>query len=232
MIRRQLYRLGVAVVPFLKLLEAPGEVADPRRAEGKRYRLPHLLLFTVPALLTGARSYRGVITFMKQRRLPSNAHFGSAWKSAPSVNTLRTLLRNLDGDELEDAFRRHAKGLLPEEQGEGMLVVALDGKTLKKSFDHMNDRKAAQVLGAFASEAAVVPAHADIDDKSNEIPAARRMIGELGLEGVLFTVDAMNCQKNIRGGETDRQLPSRPGQGQPAELAGNVGGHRRYLPAH
>lgn len=183
------------MVPFLKLLEVLGEVADPRRAEGKRYRLPHLLLYTVLALLTGARSYRGVITFMKHRLLPLNDHFGSAWKSAPSVNTLRTLLQTLDGDDLEAAFRRHAKGLLPREPGEGMLVVALDGKTLKKSFDHMNDRKAAQVLGAFASEAAILLAHADIDDKSNEIPAAQRMIAELGLEEVLFTADAMNCQK-------------------------------------
>jgi hypothetical protein len=78
--------------------------------------------------------------------------------------------------------------------------IALDGKTLKGSFDHLNDRKAAQALSAFASEAAILLAHSDIDVKSNEIPAAQRMIAELGLTGVLFTVDALHCQKNIRGG--------------------------------
>jgi hypothetical protein len=78
-----------------------------------------------------------------------------------------------------------------------MPVIALDGKTLKGSFDHLTDRKAAQALSAFASEAAVLLAHSDIDVKSNEIPAAQRMITELGLTGVLFTADALHCQKNL-----------------------------------
>ena len=76
-------------------------------------------------------------------------------------------------------------------------VIALDGKTLRGSFDHFNDRKAAQTLTAFASAAAIVLAHIEIDDKSNEIPAAQQMIRELGLTGVVFTADAMHCQKNL-----------------------------------
>ena len=55
---------------------------------------------------------------------------------------------------------------------------------------------AAQALSAFASEAAILLAHSEIDVKSNEIPAAQRMIAELGLTGVLFTADALHCQKN------------------------------------
>ena len=78
-----------------------------------------------------------------------------------------------------------------------MAVIALDGKTLKGSFDHLNDRKAAQALSAFASEAAILLAHSEIDVKSNEIPAAQRMIAELGLTGVLFTADALHCSENV-----------------------------------
>jgi hypothetical protein len=50
------------MVPFSRLLTALRDVTDPRRAQGKRYPLPHLLLFTVLALMSGARSYRGIIT--------------------------------------------------------------------------------------------------------------------------------------------------------------------------
>ena len=50
----------------------------------------------------------------------------------------------------------------------------LDGKTLRGSFDHINDRKAAQTLTAFASASAIVLAHTEIDDKSNEIPPPSR----------------------------------------------------------
>src|SRR3954470_5314589 len=162
------------MVPFSRLLGALSEVPDPRRAEGKRYPLAPLLLFTVLALLSGATSYRRIIIFLDQRRNVLNEVFGVALKRAPSVNTLRTVLQELDGDALEQAFRRHAEGLLPVTEPGRMPVIALDGKTLKGSFDHLNDRKAAQALSAFASEAAILLAHSEIDDKSNEIPAARR----------------------------------------------------------
>lgn len=184
------------MVPFGRLLDALSEVPDPRRAEGKRYPLAPLLLFTVLALLSGATSYRRIIIFLEQRRVVLNTLFDFSLKRAPSINTVRTVLQGLDGDALEQAFRRHAEGLLARTRGR-MPVIALDGKTLKGSFDHLNDRKAAQALSAFASEAAILLAHSEIDDKSNEIPAAQRMIAELGLSGVLFTADALHCQKNI-----------------------------------
>ena len=184
-------------VPFSRLLNALSEVPDPRRAEGRRYPLAPLLLFTVLALLSGATSYRRIIIFLDQRRVALNEVFGVALKRAPSVNTLRGVLQELDGDALEQAFRRHAEGLLPVTEPGRMPVIALDGKTLKGSFDHLNDRKAAQALSAFASEAAILLAHSEIDIKSNEIPAAQQMIAELGLTGVLFTADAVHCQKNL-----------------------------------
>jgi DDE_Tnp_1-associated len=183
------------MVPFCRLLNALNEVPDPRRAEGKRYPLAPLLLFTVLALLSGATSYRRIIIFLDQRRVVLNTLFAVSLKRAPSINTVRTVLQDLDGNALEQAFRRHAEGLLPATEPGRMPVVALDGKTLKGSFDHLNDRKAA--LSAFASEAAILLAHSEIDVKSNEILAAQRMIAELNLSGVLFTADALHCQKNI-----------------------------------
>jgi hypothetical protein len=190
------------MVPFARLFAALSEVPDPRRAEGKRYPLAPLLLFTVLALLSGATSYRRIICFLEQRREVLNELFGLSLRRAPSVNTLRTVLQNLDGDALQRAFRQHAASLLVRPAGR-MPTIALDGKTLKGSFDHLfdhlNDRKAAQALSAFASEAAILLAHSEIDEKSNEIPAAQQMIAELGLNGVLFTADALHCQKNLRG---------------------------------
>ena len=185
------------MVPFSRLLAALNDVPDPRRAQGKRYPLPYLLMFTVLALLSGARSYRGVITFLGQRQGILNAHFGCTLKRAPAVNTLRTVLQALDAETLEAAFRQHAKALLGLAGTAGHLVIALDGKTLRGSFDHLADQKAAQVLTAFVSEAAIILAHTQIDEKSNEIPAVQRMIRDLGLTGVVLTADAMHCQKNL-----------------------------------
>lgn len=75
------------MVLFSNLLVALGDVPDPRRAQGKRYPLPHLLVFTVLALLSGAQSYRGIITFLDQRRVLLNRYFRVDLKRAPVVNT-------------------------------------------------------------------------------------------------------------------------------------------------
>src|SRR3954452_21865148 len=121
------------MVPFSRLLGALSEVPDPRRPEGKRCPLAPLLLFTVLALLSGATSYRRIIIFLDQRRITLNDVFGVALKRSPSVNSLRTVLQELDGDALEPASRRHAECLLPSTEPGRMPVVALDGKTLKAS---------------------------------------------------------------------------------------------------
>ncbi len=130
---------------------------------------------SVLALMSGATSYRRILCFLDQRRSVLNALFGCSVKRAPSLNTLRTVLQTLDRDALEQALRRHACSLLAPPTGPRP-VIALDGKTLRGSFDHLNGRKAAQVLSAFAAEAAILLAHSEIDDKSNDIPAAQPMI--------------------------------------------------------
>ena len=80
----------------------------------------------------------------------------------------------------------------------GQGSIALDGKTLRGSFDRFHDRAAAQVLSAFATDTALVLAHADIAEKSNEITAAQALLAELGLaRSSLVTLDALHCQKNI-----------------------------------
>jgi len=185
------------MAPFSNLLAVLADVPDPRRAQGKRYPLPYLLMFTVLALLSGARSYRGVITFLEQRREHLNHHFGVNLRRAPVVNTLRTVLQSLPTEALEEAFRRHAKTLMAADEAGKQPVIAIDGKTMRGSFDRFNDRKAAHTLTAFASASAIVLAHIEIDNKSNEIPAAQQMIRELGLTGVVFTADALHCQKNL-----------------------------------
>ena len=80
----------------------------------------------------------------------------------------------------------------------GQGSIALDGKTLRGSFDNFHDRAAAQVLSAFATDTALVLAHVDIAEKSNEIPAAQALLAELGVAaGAIVTLDALHCQKNI-----------------------------------
>ena len=215
------------MVPFAPLLAALEQIPDPRRAQGKRYPLPHLLLFAVLAVLAGATSYRGIVTFLAVHRDRLGRIYGVRLRRAPAVNTLRNLFLALDPDELEAAFRRHARHLGAAARPDGSRAVALDGKTLRRSFDRLHDRAAAHVLGAFATDAALILGHQEVPDVPGEVQAVQVLIQELDLGGVVFTVDALHCQKNLRAGSADRQRPARPGQGRPARP---VQGRRR--PGH
>jgi predicted transposase YbfD/YdcC len=98
-----------------------------------------------------------------------------------------------------------------------MRTIALDGKTLRGSFDRLNDQKAAHVLSAFASDAALILAHQEVAGAPGEIPAVPMLITELGLTGVLFTADALHCQKDgfTRAAETGNALLVRVKDNQP-----------------
>ena len=78
----------------------------------------------------------------------------------------------------------------------GLKCLAIDGKTLRNSFDNFEDKKPLHLLSVFSSKQRLILGHYEVDSKSNEIPAAQELINELGLSGVIYTLDAMHCQIN------------------------------------
>ena len=189
--------LEVAVSPFSPLLGLLAEVPDPRRGQGQKYKLPYILLFAILAVVTGGNSYRGIETFIDVHRRRLNAAFGLRWKRAPAHTAIRYILQGLDPAEVESVFRQHAALLQAACAKPGPRSIALDGKTLRGSFDNFNDRTAAQILSAFATDTSLVLAHVDIAEKSNEIPAAQALLAELGVAAdSIVTLDAIHCQKN------------------------------------
>lgn len=190
---------------FNLFLAVLSDIPDPRRREGKIYTLQYILLFSIIAIVTGANSYRGIHTFIDTLLPELNLAFGLSWKKAPVHSAIRYILRRLDPVAVEEAFRKHAERL----EGQGIQadcpnaklhgpqldIIAIDGKILKHSFDNMQDRKAAHILSAFSTRGFLILGHIEIDDKSNEIPAAQKMLSELKLDGRIVTLDAMHCQK-------------------------------------
>ncbi len=140
------------MVTFSPLLDLLADIPDPRRAEGKLYKLPHVLLFSILAIVCGSNSYRGVVTFIDVHRAKLNAAFGLTWRRAPAHTAIRYILQGLDPVAVEAVFRRHAVQLHAACTKPGQSHIALDGKTLRGSFDTFHDRAAAQILSAFATE--------------------------------------------------------------------------------
>ena len=94
--------------PFLSRL---GTIHDPRRAEGKLYQLPYILLFSILAIVTGANSYRGIRTFIKVQLKRLNKAFKIGWKRPPAHTAIRYILQGLNPTDVERVFREHAAHL-------------------------------------------------------------------------------------------------------------------------
>jgi len=182
----------------MSLLEALRSIPDRRRAEGKRFDLATVLLYTILGMVAGANSYRQMHEFIRVHRQRLNEAFGLALRYAPSYTGLRDILQGVDPKALEAAFRAHASAITSTAPPrEGLVAVAVDGKTLRGSFDAFADKKAAHMLSALRHADQIVLGHMMVGEKSNEIPTAPELIEALGVKGCVFTLDAEHAQKNV-----------------------------------
>ena len=180
----------------ISLLDLLRSIPDHRRAEGKRFDLATVLLYAVLGMVAGANSYRQLHEFIRIHLQRLNEAFGLRLPYSPSYTGLRLIIQGVDPTALEAAFRQHAASIsTPLEASQGLTAIAVDGKTLRGSFDAFSDRKAAQ--SALRQADRIVLGHLMVEEKSNEIPAAPDLIEALGLKGCVFTLDAEHTQKNL-----------------------------------
>ena len=178
------------------LLEILRAIPDHRRAEGRRYELGAVVFCAILGMVAGANSYRQMHEFIRIRFPLLNEAFGLRLRRTPSYTGLRDILLNIDAEALERAFRLHASTLAGP-PSEGWVAVAIDGKTLRGSFDALREHKAAHMISALRQTDQIVLGHLMVDEKSNEIPAAPELIEALGLKDCVFTLDAAHAQKNF-----------------------------------
>jgi len=181
----------------MELLDCLKTIVDPRRPQGRLYPMAPLLFVSVLAVLAGADSYRKIARFILAHRLRLNAWLGLKWKRAPAHTAVRYAFVKLSPEAVEAAFRAYSAALAAQSKWPAEDCIAIDGKALKGSFDAMADQRAAQVLSAFTHAQQIILGHIPIAEKSNEIPAAQKLIEELGLKGRVFTLDAEHCQKKL-----------------------------------
>jgi predicted transposase YbfD/YdcC len=112
----------------------------------------------------------------------------------PSHDTFRRVFMLLDPDAFEACFARWAQSLMGKVERE---VVAIDGKTLRRSGSRRHQHGPLHLVSAWASDQGLVLGQREVDGKSNEITAIPELLDTLHLEGAIVTLDAMGCQKDI-----------------------------------
>lgn len=181
----------------MKILSHLESIADPRRAQGQRYQLKYVLLFTVFAMLSNAKSYRNIEAFINACLKKLNKAFKIEWKRSPDYTQIRNIIIAIEKESMEKAFRMYSKELseAPVGNKKCRMYIAFDGKALRGSIDHFQDKKCLQELFAYEINGKIILGHIDIDEKSNEIHAVQEIIQKLNLHDCVFTADAMHCQK-------------------------------------
>jgi predicted transposase YbfD/YdcC len=112
----------------------------------------------------------------------------------PSHDTFRRVFMLIDPQQFEQCFRHWIGQWLGTDQ---VGHVAIDGKTVRHSFDRKREQSPLHLVSAWASELRLVLGHVAVDSKSNEITAIPALLARLALSGGLVTIDAAGCQKAI-----------------------------------
>lgn len=179
------------------LLDYLNKIVDKRKGKGKQYHLGYILFFSLLAILCGANSYPKIAAFIDEKFWQFDEIFNMGWVRPPESSTIRKIFYTINYEDLEDKFRKYFHEVLKLDKLADIGILAADGKTLRGSFDHMKDQRAVQILSIFATNINLIVGHSKIDNKTNEIPVLPELIKELGIEGKIFTMDAMHCQKKL-----------------------------------
>lgn len=179
--------------PSPALMEHFAELEDPRIERQKRHKLFDILVIAVCAVLCGAESFPAMEDF-GHARYEWLKQFLELPGGIPSHDTFNRVFRLLDPVQFQAGFLRWMQAVAEVTEGE---VVAIDGKTLRRSFDKATAQRAIHMVSAWATENGVVLGQCKVDDKSNEITAIPELLELLALQGCIVTIDAMGCQRAI-----------------------------------
>ncbi len=184
-----------------KLVEHLSALDDPRCAGKVEHRLVDILVIAVCAVIACAESWEDVALYGRSKEAWLR-RFLELPNGIPSHDTFRRVFMLIDPDAFEACFTAWAQGLAVLGEQE---VVAIDGKTVRRSFDRGREQGPLHLVSAWASGQGLVLGQRQVDGKSNEITAIPELLDALELEGTLVTLDAMGCQKAIAQRILDRR---------------------------
>jgi predicted transposase YbfD/YdcC len=172
------------------------DLPDPRRAQGRRHRLSDMIVIAVCAVICCADSWADVADF-GEAKLKWFETFLDLPHGIPCTDTFERVFARLDPDAFERCFMSWSEALAGSSRGK---LVAIDGKKIRRSFEHAWDHSTAtHLVSAFVHENATVLGQLSVDCKENEIVAIPRLLELLDLTGATVTIDAMGCQTEIAG---------------------------------
>jgi predicted transposase YbfD/YdcC len=174
------------------LLDHFGDVGDPREAAKVKYPLREVLFLVTCATIAGCDDY-DEIALWGDHHLGFLKRYSEYFFGTPREDWLRVVLNRIDPGLFEGCFSAWATSLRPD----GADLIALDGKTLRRSGDAGGAQKPLHLVSAWASTQRLVLCQEAVEDKENECAAILAILGRLNLSGALVTIDAIATNPTV-----------------------------------
>jgi predicted transposase YbfD/YdcC len=168
------------------------DLSDPRQRGKVIYPLAEVLLLCLLAVLGGADSFVDIARF-GEKKLDLLRRFLPFRDGTPSHDHLGDIFATLDAEKFQHCFVAWVVALTGAPEG----VIAIDGKTLRRSYQKKGAKAPIHMVSAFAARQRLVLGQVKVADKSNEIVAIPALLDMMAIEGAIVTLDAMGCQRHI-----------------------------------
>lgn len=174
-------------------MDAFQSLSDPRKGKAKRHYFGEVLFIALAAMVCGMEGFEDFERFAKLketwlRRVLKLPH------GPPSDDTFRRIFTALDPKAFVECFIAHVRAIRPNLAGG---LIAIDGKTLRHSFDHGDPESSLHLISAWADGCGLTLGQLLVDGKTNEITAVPKLLRQLDVRGATVSLDAMGCQKKI-----------------------------------
>ena len=179
---------GEAVV-FLEHFQG---LPDPRQLGKVVYPLDEVLLLSLLAVLAGAEAFTDIARF-GEKKLDLLRRFRPFRDGAPPHDRLGDIFASLDAEKFQQCFVSWVASIT----GAPADVVAIDGKTVRRSGQKKDGKAPIHMVSAFAARQRLVLGQVKVSEKSIEIVAIPKLLDMLSIEGAIVTIDAMGCQRDI-----------------------------------
>jgi predicted transposase YbfD/YdcC len=180
--------IGEAIV-FLDYFKG---LPDPRQRGKVVYPLDEVLLFCLLAVLGGAETFVDIARF-GEKKIGLLRRFRPFRDGTPSHDHLGDIFATLDATQFQRCFVAWVTALT----GAPTDVIAIDGKTLRRSYQKKGAKAPIHMVSAFAARQRLVLGQVKVAEKSNEIIAIPALLAMMAIEGSIVTIDAMGCQREI-----------------------------------
>ena len=174
---------------FLRHFE---NMPDPRQRGKVAYPLNEILLLALLAVIAGAETFTEIARF-GQSKIKLLQRFLPFANGTPAHDHLGDIFATLDAE----AFQRCFVAWVAEATGCPAGVIAIDGKTSRRSYQEKDAKAPIHMISAFAARQRLVLGQIKVNEKSNEITAIPALIEMMEIEGAVVSIDAIGCQRAI-----------------------------------